>query len=163
MKLSANAREFVTERVKEAFGKEMEEADGRIDALERSRTEKWGKFEADLGKLQAKWAKDAVALAARHGLTWQGYCGPDRGLRVTVLADGGRYDEVSRRSFVETYPVDRDDTDEVVALRKAGADVRWKIGRAVREALFEIEVHGRKSTLDQIVADVTARIHKEGK
>ena len=156
MKLSAMSREYVAEQVREAFGDDLRKAEEALSAAKKVLEDKYSRFDRDLEKAKSSWMADVAKLVSRHGLHWAGGVGPENGAHVDMHAGSSCYSEISRSSFDET-------SDKAVKRESEAVEkVRSRIKEAVRKALFEIEVKGRKETLNEIVEQVI-RETREGK
>ena len=156
MKLSAMSRDYVAKQVREAFGDDLRKAEEALRAAEKALADKYSRFDKDLEKAKSAWSADVAKLVSRHGLHWSDGVGPEHGAHVDLFARESIYSGISRESFDET-------SDEAVKPEaKAVEEVRSQIEEAVRKALFEIELKGRKDTLNEIVEQVIREI-KEGK
>ena len=156
MKLSAMSREYVAKQVREAFGDDLRKAEEALSAAEKVLADKYSRFDRDLEKAKSSWMAEVAKLMNKHGLHWADRFGPENGAHVDVHAGSSCYSEISRDSFDETS--DKAVKPEAEAVEK----IRTQAGEAVRKALFEIELKGRKDTLNEIVEQVIREI-KEGK
>ena len=155
MKLSAMSRDYVAKQVREAFGDDLRKAEKALNDAEKALEDRYSRFDKDLEKAKSAWMADVAKLVSKHGLHWTGCVGPENGAHVDVHAGSSCYSEISRSSFDET-------SDEAVKPEaKAVEKVRTQVEEAVSKALFEIEVRGRKSDIEQIVASVIAEIKEE--
>lgn len=157
MKLSANAREFVSLNVKKEFAKDLKEAEANVKRIEDEQKATFERFEKDLKKVLDACALEVSKLVKKHNLTWRGNKGPDNGAHVSALEDDSRYNDVDANSFNETHC----EGIRISAANGAVTEVKDRITRATAKALFEIEVHGKKDTLEEIVAQVIREIREE--
>lgn len=156
MKLSAMSREYVAKQVRGAFGDDLRKAEEALSAAEKALADRYSRFDKDLEKAKSAWMAEVAKLASKHGLHWAGCVGPENGAHVDVHAGSSCYSEISRSSFDET-------SDEAVKREAEAVEkVRTQVEEAVRKALFEIEIKGRKDTLNEIVEQVI-RETREGK
>ena len=156
MKLSAMSRDYVAKQVREAFSDDLRKAEEALRAAEKALADRYSRFDRDLEKAKSSWMADVVKLVNKHGLHWADYTGPEHGGHIDVHAGSSCYSEISRSSFDET-------SDEAVKRESEAVEkVRSQIEEAVRKALFEIELKGRKDTLNEIVEQVI-RETREGK
>lgn len=158
MKLSASSRAYVAEQVKECFVEDLRAAEKAVEEAKEALNGRFEKFEKDLSKLSDGWMDEVEKLVKRHGLHWAKGKGRDAGAHVQVLDGHSSYRDVDGDSFVETA-----DKTAVFEAEWARRDVIDRIEKAVRKALYEIEVHGRKSDLEDIVRRVVAEARNEKK
>lgn len=163
MKLSVNAREYIINQVKAAFADEYKKAEEAEEAVTAKAAAKWEKFRKDLDAVAEKARKEAMALIRKHGLTLADKDDDDDVrdpvANVEFRMSGSYYSSVCENTFRETS--DGRNNPEYWEAHNAVNAVAKKIGRATSKALFEIEIHGRKSDLEQIVADVIKSIKEE--
>lgn len=155
MKLSSNAKNWVASSVRNAFAEELTKANAAVEAEENRRKELIKSFRAEVDKVLGEAKKEVEKIVKRMKLTFR------TGKRVDhldVFASDGRYDSIGADSFVETH----DYCEKMHELRRRVNDVEADIRAAVSKALFEIEVHGKRDTLESIVAEVIKEI-KENK
>lgn len=160
MKLSANAREWVAKSVKDALGARLKDAQKAYNDEIAARRAKWEDWESSYAKLEERFKKDVAALLERKGLTFDD--AEYAVASVKPFATDAVHGYFSPDTFAET---------KVRAYRNAVLDgltaeidaARDEIKAAVGRALFEIEVHGRKDTLESIVSEVVESIMKERK
>lgn len=155
MKLSSNAKDWVASSVRNAFAEELTKANAAVEAEENRRKELIKSFRAGVDKVLGEAKKEVEKIVKRMKLTFR------TGKRVDhldVFASDGRYDSIGADSFVETH----DYCEKMHELRRRVNDVEADIRTAVSKALFEIEVHGKRDTLESIVAEVIKEI-KENK
>lgn len=154
MKLSANARAFVASEVKSAFAEEYRKANAAVDAEENRRKELIKSFRAEVDKVFDETKKEVERIVKRMKLTFHsGKCVD----HLDVFASDSRYDSIDADAFEET----RDYCKKLQELRQRVNDIEGKIRKATSKALFEIEVHGKRDTLESIVAEVIKSIKEE--
>lgn len=157
MKLSASSRAYVAEQVRRGFAEELRAADKAVEDAEKAKNAPYEALEEDLEKLSPAWMGEFERLMEKHGLHWNRGKGPADGACVKVFDGDGPYDRIDYMSFAETC-----DSTEIDKAKEACDGVRDRIEKAVQKALFEVEVHGKKDTLQKIVEQVIREI-KEGK
>ena len=157
MKLSADAREFVSLNMKKEFAKDLKEAEANVKRVEDDQKAAFERFEKNLREVLDACALEVFKLAEKHGLTWCVNKGPDNGAYVSAHGDGARYNDVDAQSFNET----RCDGIRISAARGAVTEIKGRIVRATAKALFEIEVYGKRDRLDEIVAQIVKEIREE--
>lgn len=158
MKLSVNARAFVMDQVKSAFAEEYKKAEEAKSTAEEKADKKWKTFEKDLSAVAEKARREAMAIIKKHGLT---ISDPDDKeiTAVRFQLTESCYSSIDSNSFKETS--DRSANPEILKANKDIATVNNKIQKATSKALFEIEVHGKKDTLEEIVSEVIKSIKEE--
>ena len=155
MKLSANSKEWVAKSVGDGFAEELKEANDADKTEEDRRNELIKSFRAEADKVLDEAKKEVEKIVKRMKLTFH----DDKRIdHLAVFASDSRYDTVDAGTFEET----RDCGERLHELRQRVGEVEADIRTAVSKALFEIEVRGRKSDLEQIVSDAIAEI-KEGR
>lgn len=157
MKLSASSRAYVAEQVRKEFGDELRAAEKRYDDAEKAENAVFERLEKELEKVSARWMDEFEKLMKKVGLRWNEGKGPENHAYIRVFDAGGSYDRIDRYSFVESS-----DTAAAKEAQSAVDAVKGQIEKAVQKALFEIEIHGKKDTLQEIVEQVIKEI-KEGK
>lgn len=158
MKLSANARAFVMEQVKSAFAEEYKKAEEAKSTAEEKADKKWKAFEKDLSVVAEKARREAMAVIKKHGLTMSDH-DDNEITTVRFQLTESYYSSIDFNSFMETS--DGPANPEIIKATKAIAAVNDKIQKATSKALFEIEVHGKKDTLEEIVSEVIKSIKEE--
>ena len=166
MKLSSAAKEYVKAQVKEAFAKDLTEADENLQQVIKDAKVKWNKFNAELKTLFKPMDAQVQKLVKKYGLTpckGSFYHEDDPctvGVDLFVAYPDGSYGgRANESNFCET-------SNNHSKLRNAALarieKVKEQIEKACGKALYEIEVHGKKDTLQAIVDEVIREI-KEGK
>ena len=153
MKLSANSKEWVAKSVRDAFAEELKKANDAVKAEISRREELFRGFRAEVDKVLASARKEVEGIAKRMKLTFHDGKRIDH---LAVFAGDSRYDTVGADTFEET----RDCCEKLHELRQRVGEIEADIRTAVSKTLFEIEIRGRKSDLEQIVSDVIAEIKK---
>lgn len=162
MKLSANARDHVRSQITDAFAKEYKEVHAASKKFYQDAENRYLAFEADLKKVLDKCLEEAKKVISKHKLTYRENDGKyDKGMHLELLMTESHYSKVDKEAFKETDTCTYRN-DEAKRHEEAKDEVNRKIERAVSKALFEIEVHGKKSDLQQIIEEVIAEIRKEG-
>lgn len=151
MKLSANARMHVTNEITRALGDEYDAARKAVKQADDARQAKWDAFAADMESVLNKAQYEIHALVRRHKLTQL----EGRGIVVRALNERYAPEGISCRQFEQT---DVDFNAGLRAARQRMSEVEDMVKRAVSKALFEIEINGRRATIDSIVADVIREI-----
>lgn len=159
MKLSASSRDYVAEQVRNEFEKDLRAADKALEEANKAAEDRYGKFEKDLLAMSKGWIGEIDGLAKKHGLHWAEEKGPAHGAYVEIHDCESTYRNIDRDSFAETSG----HTPEIVRAKDARRAIIDGIGSAVQKALFEIEVHGKKDTLQEIVDRVIAGVRTEVK
>lgn len=155
MKLSVNAREWVAKSVRNAFAEELKKANAAVEAEENRRKELIKSFRAEADKVLDLAKRDVERIVKRMKLTFHdGKCID----HLDVFASDSHYDAVDADTFEET----RDYCTKMHELRQRVNEIEADIRTAVSKALFEVEVHGKRNTLESIVDQVIKEI-KEGK
>ena len=156
MKLSTNARNWVAQSVKNAFAEELKKANDAVEAEEARRKELFGSFRAEVDKVLAEAKKEVERIVKRMKLTFR----DDKCINRLDVFDGDcRYNTIDTSTFEETTIGNCKKTQE---LQYRVNEVEANIRTAVSKALFEIEMRGKKDTLETIVDQVIKEI-KEGK
>ena len=153
MKLSANSKDWVAKSVRDAFAEELKKANDAVEAEVGRREELFRSFRAEADKVLDEAKKEVEKIVKRMKLTFHDGKRIDH---LAVFAGDSRYDTVDADTFEET----RDCCEKLHELRRRVGEVEDDIRTAVSKALFEIEIRGRKSDLEQIVSDVIAEIKK---
>ena len=156
MKLSTNAKEWVVRSVKNAFAEDLKKANEAVEAEEARRKELFRSFRAEVDKVLAEAKKEVEKIVKRMKLTFRG----DRCINHLDVFDGDScYTTIDASTFEETTIGSCKKTQE---LQDRVNEVEANIRTAVSKALFEIEMRGKKTTLEAIVDQVIKEI-KEGK
>lgn len=156
MKLSTNAKEWVVRSVKNAFAEELKKANDAVEAEEARRKELFRSFRAGVDKVLAEAKKEVEKIVKRMNLTFRG----DKCIDHLDVFDGDScYRTIDTSTFEETTIGSCKKTQE---LQDRVNEVEANIRTAVSKALFEIEMRGKKTTLEAIVDQVIKEI-KEGK
>ena len=153
MKLSANSKEWVAKSVRDAFAEELKKANDAVKTEKDRREELIKSFRAEADKVLDEAKKEVEKIVKRMKLTFHDGKRIDH---LAVFAGDSRYDTVDADTFEET----RDCCEKLHELRQRVVEVEDDIRTAISKALFEIEIGGRKSDLEQIVSDVIAEIKK---
>ena len=155
MKLSKNSKEWVEKSVRDAFAEELKKANDAVEAEVGRREELFRSFRAEADKVLDEAKREVEKIVKRMKLTFHDGKRIDH---LAVFASNSHYDTVVADTFEET----RDCCEKLHELRQRVGKIKADIRTAVSKALFEIEIRGRKSDLEQIVSDVIAEI-KEGR
>lgn len=139
--------------VVKAFIDDLKKADAAVEAAKARRATAWANFEGDLDVIMNEAQKKVAALTKKHGLTFR----KGHVLGCVRAKDGGYYSEyLDEDSFEQTSK-----RGNAQSVADGGVkSVTDMIARASAKALYEIEIHGKKDTLDQIVADAIDGIRK---
>lgn len=157
MKLSTNAREWVVRSVRNAFAEELKKANEAVEAEKNKRRELFKSFRAEVDKVLAEAKKEVERIVKRMKLTFR----DNKCINRLDVFDGDEYCRrtVDAETFEETRISLGEKTQE---LQNRVDEIETNIRTAVSKALFEIELHGKKDTLETIVDQVIKEI-KEGK
>ena len=156
MKLSQNSKNWIEKSVRDAFAEELKKANDAVEAEEARREELFRSFRAGVDKVLAEAKKEVEKIVKRMNLT---FCG-DKCINHLDVFDGDcRYSTIDTSTFEETTIGSCKKTQE---LQDRVNEVEANIRTAVSKALFEIEMRGKKDTLETIVDQVIKEI-KEGK
>lgn len=155
MKLSATSREYVAKQVKNAFAEELKKANDAVEAERSRREELFKSVRAEVDKVLDGAKREVEKVVKRMKLTFHGDKCIDH---LEVFASPSHYDSIDADTFEET----RECCEKMQELHHRVSKIEADIRAAVSKALFEIEISGRKSDLEQIIANVIAEI-KEGK
>ena len=152
MKLSTNARDWVAQSVKNAFAEELKKANDAVEAEEARRKELFRSFRAGVDKVLAEAKKEVEKIVKRMKLTFRdGKC-----IDHLAVLDGDTYFNTIDTSTFEETTVDSCKKMKELQDRRDG--IETNIRTAVSKALFEIEIRGHKSDLEQIISNVIAEI-----
>ena len=156
MKLSANAREWVAQSVKNAFAEELKKTNEAVETEENRRKELFRSFRAEVDKVLAEAKKEVEKIVKRMKLTFH----DDKSINHLDVFDGDSYYRtIGTDTFEETII---GPSKKMQELRDRVNEVEDNIRTAVSKALFEIEMRGKKDTLETIIEQVIKEI-KEGK
>ena len=156
MKLSKNSKEWIEKSVRDAFAEELKKANDAVEAEEARRKELFRSFRAEVDKVLAEAKKEVEKIVKRMKLTFR----DDKCIDHLGVFDGDScYRTIDISTFEETSVSGCKKTQE---LRDRVIEVEANIRTAVSKALFEIEMRGKKDTLETIVDQVIKEI-KEGK
>ena len=156
MKLSTNARNWVAQSVKNAFAEELKKANEAVETEENQRKELFKSFRAEVDKVLAEAKKEVEKIVKRMKLTFR----DNKCINHLDVFDGnGLYSIIDTDTFEETRI---SFSKKMQELQNRVDEIETNIRTAVSQALFEIEVHGKKDTLVTIVDQVIKEI-KEGK
>lgn len=156
MKLSTNAKEWVTMSVKNAFAEDLKKANEAVEIERNQRKELFMSFRDEVDKVLAEAKKEIEKIVKRMKLTFH----DNKSINHLEVFDGnGCYSIIDTNTFKETTVCLSEKTQE---LQNRVDEIETNIRTAVSKALFEIEVHGKKDTLATIVDQVIKEI-KEGK
>ena len=165
MKLSSLAKDHVKDEVKKAFAADLKAAEDDLTNAKAEAQVRWTKFSEEFDEMLEPMNDKLQKLVKKHKLTPCGRgCGTDFskysvGLRLSLCHDDSWYGSVDKGNFVETS---ESRCQEVRDAENKLYDVKDQITKACNKALYEIEVNGKKSTLETIVEEVIREI-KEGK
>lgn len=156
MKLSKNSKEWVAKSVRDAFAEELKKANDAVEAEEARRKELFMSFRSEVDKVLAEAKKEVEKIVKRMKLT---FC-DDKCINHLDVFDGNCiYNTVDTDTFEETTTGGCKKTQE---LQNRVNEIETNVRTAVSKALFEIEMRGKKDTLETIVDQVIKEI-KEGK
>ena len=156
MKLSQNSKEWVAKSVRDAFAEELKKADDAVEAEKARRKELFRGFRAGVDKVLAEAKKEVENIVKRMKLTFR----DDKCIDHLDVFDGDSYySTIDTNTFEETTI---DSCKKTQELQDRVNEVEANIRTAVSKALFEIEMRGKKDTLETIVDQVIKEI-KEGK
>ena len=156
MKLSTNAKEWVVRSVKNAFAEDLKKANDAVEAEKAQRKELFRDFRAEVDKVLAEAKKEVEKIVKRMKLTFR----DDKCIdHLDVFEGDSCYSTIDINTFDETTFGSCKKTQE---LQDRVNEVEANIRAAVSKALFEIEMRGKKDTLETIVDQVIKEI-KEGK
>lgn len=152
MKLSQNSKKWIEKSVRDAFAEELKKANDAVEAEEARRKELFRSFRAEVDKVLAEAKKEVEKIVKRMKLTFRdGKC-----INHLDVFDGDSYyNTIGTSTFEETTTGSCKKTQE---LQDRVNEVEANIRTAVSKALFEIEIRGRKSDLEQIISNVIAEI-----
>ena len=156
MKLSQNSKEWITKSVRNAFAEDLKKANEAIETEENRRKELFRSFRAEVDKVLAEAKKEVEKIVKRMKLTFR----DDKCIDHLAVFDGDTYfNTIDTSTFEETTI---DSCKKVKELQNRVDEIETNIRTAVSKALFEIEMQGKKDTLEAIVDQVIKEI-KEGK
>lgn len=155
MKLSTNSKEWIAKSVRNAFAEELRKANEAVEAEENRRKELFKSFRAETDKVLDDAKKEVEKIVKRMKLTFHDDARIDH---LDVFDGDSRYNVVDSDTFEET----RGCCEKMNELLRRVNEIEADIRTAVSKALFEVEVHGKRNTLESIVDQVIKEI-KEGK
>ena len=156
MKLSTNARNWVAKSVKDAFAEDLKKANEAVETEKNQRKELFRSFRAEVDKVLAEAKKEVEKIVKRMKLTFH----DNKCINHLDVFDGGDYyNRIDTDTFEETTLSPSKKTQE---LQDRVNEIEDNIRTAVSKALFEIEMRGKKDTLETIIDRVIKEI-KEGK
>lgn len=155
MKLSQNSKKWIEKSVRDAFAEELKKANDAVEAEEARRKELFRSFRAEVDKVLAEVKKEVEKIVKRMKLT---FCDNKCINHLDVFDGGSVYNTVDTDTFEETCGL----SEKMHELRSRINEIESNIRTAVSKALFEIEMRGKKDTLETIVDQVIKEI-KEGK
>ena len=156
MKLSQNSKDWVAKSVRDAFAEELKKANDAVEAEKAQRKELFRNFSDEVDEVLAEAKKEVEKIVKRMKLTFR----DDRCINHLDVFDGDScYRTIDTSTFEETTIGSCKKTQE---LQDRVNEVEANIRTAVSKALFEIEMRGKKTTLETIVDQVIKEI-KEGK
>ena len=165
MKLSSLAKDHVKDEVKNAFAADLKAAEDDLTNAKAEAQVRWTRFSEEFDEMLEPMNDKLQKLVKKHKLTPCGRCcGTDFSkysvaLRAQLLHDDSWYGAIDQSSFTETS---ESKCQEVRDAENKLCDVKDQITKACNKALYEIEVHGKRDTLQTIVEEVIREI-KEGK
>ena len=155
MKLSQNSKEWIAKSVRNAFAEELKKANEAIETEKNRRKELFRSFRAEVDKVLAEAKKEVEKIVKRMKLTFR----DDKCINHLDVFDGDSYyNTIGTNTFEETIG----NCKKTQELQDRVNEVEANIRTAVSKALFEIEMRGKKDTLETIVDQVIKEI-KEGK
>ena len=156
MKLSQNSKKWIAKSVRDAFAEELKKANDAVKAEKARRNELFRSFRAEVDKVLAEAKKEVEKIVKRMKLTFR----DDKCIdHLDVFEGDSCYSTIDINTFEETTFGSCKKTQE---LQDRVNEVEANIRTAVSKALFEIELRGKKDTLEAIVDQVIKEI-KEGK
>ena len=156
MRLSQNSKDWVAKSVRDAFAEELKKANDAVEAEKAQRKELFRDFRAEVDKVLAEAKKEVEKIVKRMKLTFR----DDKCIdHLDVFEGDSCYSTIDINTFDETTFGSCKKTQE---LQDRVNEVEANIRAAVSKALFEIEMRGKKDTLETIVDQVIKEI-KEGK
>ena len=156
MRLSQNSKDWVAKSVRDAFAEELKKANDAVEAEEARRKELFRSFRAEVDKVLDEAKKEVEKIVKRMKLTFR----DDKRIdHLDVFEGDSCYSTIDINTFEETTFGSCKKTQE---LQDRVKEVEANIRTAVSKALFEIEMRGKKDTLETIVDQVIKEI-KEGK
>ena len=152
MKLSQHSKEWITKSVRNAFAEDLKKANEAIETEENRRKELFRSFRAEVDKVLAEAKKEVEKIVKRMKLTFRdGKC-----IDHLAVLDGDTYfNTIDTSTFEETTI---DSCKKLKELQDRLDGIETNIRTAVSKALFEIEIRGHKSDLEQIISNVIAEI-----
>lgn len=155
MRLSTNAREWVTQSVKNAFAEDLKKANEAIETEKNQRRELLRSFRAEVDKVLAEAKKEVEKIVKRMKLTFHN----NKCINHLDVFDDDYYSKIDTDTFEETR---LSPSKKMQELQNHVDEIKANIRTAVSKALFEIEVHDKKDNLAAIIDQVIKEI-KEGK
>lgn len=156
MRLSQNSKDWVAKSVRDAFAEELKKANDAVEAEKTRRKELFRDFRAEVDKVLAEAKKEVEKIVKRMKLTFHDNKCIDH---LDVFDGDSYYSTIDINTFEETTAGSCKKTQE---LQDRVNEVEANIRTAVSKTLFEIEMRGKKDTLETIVDQVIKEI-KEGK
>ena len=155
MKLSQNSKKWIEKSVRDAFAEELKKANDAVETEKARRKELFRSFRAEVDKVLAEAKKEVEKIVKRMKLTFR----DDKCINHLDVFDGDSYyNTIGTNTFEETIG----NCKKTQELQDRVNEVEANIRTAVSKALFEIEMRGKKDTLETIVDQVIKEI-KEGK
>ena len=156
MRLSQNSKDWVAKNVRDAFAEELKKANDAVEAEKARRNELFRDFSDEVDKVLTEAKKEVEKIVKRMKLTFR----DDKRIdHLDVFEGDSCYSTIDINTFEETTFGSCKKTQE---LQDRVNEVEANIRTAVSKALFEIEMRGKKDTLETIVDQVIKEI-KEGK
>lgn len=155
MKLSTNAKEWVTQSVKNAFAEDLKKANEAIETEKNQRKELFRSFRAEVDKVLVEAKKEVEKIVKRMKLTFR----DNKCIHHFDVFDDDYYSKINTDTFEETR---LSLSKKMQELQNRVDEIKANIRTVVSKALFEIEVYGKKDSLAAIVDQVIKEI-KEGK
>lgn len=152
MKLSTNAKEWVTQSVKNAFAEDLKKANEAVETEKNQRKELFRSFRSEVDKVLVEAKKEVEKIVKRMKLTFH----DNKCIHhLDVFDDNDYYGKIDTDTFEETM---LSLSKEMQELQNHVDEIKANIRTSVSKALFEIEIRGRKSDLEQIISNVIAEI-----
>lgn len=156
MRLSQNSKDWVVKSVRDAFAEELKKANDAVEAEKTRRKELFRSFSDEVDNVLAEAKKEVEKIVKRMKLTFR----DDKRIdHLDVFEGDSCYSTIDINTFEETTFGSCKKTQE---LQDRVNEVEANIRTAVSKALFEIEMRGKKDTLETIVDQVIKEI-REGK
>lgn len=156
MRLSQNSKDWVAKNVRDAFAEELKKANDAVEAEKARCKELFRDFRVEVDKVLAEAKKEVEKIVKRMKLTFR----DDKRIdHLDVFEGDSCYSTIDINTFEETTFGSCKKTQE---LQDRVNEVEANIRTAVSKALFEIEMRGKKDTLETIVDQVIKEI-REGK